>query len=309
MLVETHAGTMAGLKPRSSRLRPASKLARVSFALPAGAGGGIAEGCGCARGIVRPVATMVGKSAGDGAGSGAGGVPGVNRLAMARSSPLVAGVVAGSTTGRDSGFGAAAAKGDAGAGAAEANGDPATGEAAANGEPPEAGAAVAKGEAAWAGIGAAAANGGGGASEASAAGVAAAKGDADAVAKGEAAGGGEPAGANGEFPGGAEATVPKGDAGFAAAKGDAMLPSISTGGLGAGIAAAKGLIGKADAGGLGMEAAFAPSAPPFAWAKGDAWAARDRVPAINEDTFPIGRGTTRGSCGDTGPWKSPGQTR
>lgn len=107
--------------------------------------------------------------------------------------------------------------------------------------------------------------------------------------------------------------MPKGEAGpaggFAAVKGDAMLPSISTGGFGAGMAAAKGLIGKAEAGGVGMEAAFAPSMPGLAAAKGDACEASERVPAISEDTFPIGRGTTRGSCGETGPWNSPGQTR
>lgn len=46
MLVETQAGTIEGLKPRSSWLWPVSSVARVSLALPAGAAGGIAEGWG-----------------------------------------------------------------------------------------------------------------------------------------------------------------------------------------------------------------------------------------------------------------------
>ena len=67
------------------------------------------------------------------------------------------------------------------------------------------------------------------------------------------------------------------------------------------MAAANGLIGKADDG--GADGALDGSAA----AKGEAWTAAGnagaevRVPAIKADSFATGSATVRGSCGETGP--------
>ena len=198
-VVGSQAGTMAGLKPSSSALLPWSRVASVSLAFPPGAAGpaeGVATeppagwivigaamaggfgGWGCARGIVAPDMAIGAASGAAGASSGLG----VNRLAMARSRPVVPGRAA-SAAGAAGDCGAA--KGDAAppneavakeaageAGPEAENGDPADEAVAAKGEAAAGAAAEANGDGGAAVEGSAAAKG-----EAGAGGAAAAKGE------------------------------------------------------------------------------------------------------------------------------------